>query len=375
LFPNTGEYIKHTKKGKFQSAYYTFTPRPLTGASLYELDDELAAMLIDAHHRLGFLKGLVKYARNKTAFSELMLLRECTFSRLIDYSGPTFRDVLIGQGTGKGASMEVKNLVLAYQYAVDKEISSFDLSKICGIALHGSDAKNAFEIRENQTFLSNVSTNLPGYNPTAPENVLQALADIYKFLHNNRDMDILIKASLVHYQFEMIHPYEKYNGIMGRIIVYMLLREALGEALPLLCLSEFLYNNKNDYFDLLSSTQYSGGYIRWIKFHIRAVCEMANKTAEWLIQYERTIEQDIDALNLPDEPVRSVWAVYYCLTRRPITDIGTIAKLSGLSYNTASSAMRLLRDRNIVIQYDNQNRNRIWVYQKLEQIFMDTLIP
>jgi Fic family protein len=57
-------------------------------------------------------------------------------------------------------------------------------------------------------------TNLKSYNPTAPDAVLPALADISAYLYNDKDTDPLIKAALVHYQFEMIHPFEQYNGIV-----------------------------------------------------------------------------------------------------------------------------------------------------------------
>ncbi|GFI45476.1 hypothetical protein IMSAGC019_00788 [Lachnospiraceae bacterium] len=56
--------------------YYTFTPRPLMYGDLYKMDDELSALLIEAHRNIGFLEGLLKYASNKNVFSELMLYLE-----------------------------------------------------------------------------------------------------------------------------------------------------------------------------------------------------------------------------------------------------------------------------------------------------------
>lgn len=75
--------------------------------------------------------------------------------------------------------------------------------------------------RDKQTLLLGVRTNLNTYNPTDPDAVLQALADISVYLYNDKDTDPLIKAALVHYQFEMVHQ----NGIVGRIIVPMILRQ------------------------------------------------------------------------------------------------------------------------------------------------------
>ena len=69
---------------------------------MYEVDDELTALLIEAHRNIGFLEGLLKYASNKNAFSELMLLKEYAYSLMIDYDSPTFQDMLINRGSGKG---------------------------------------------------------------------------------------------------------------------------------------------------------------------------------------------------------------------------------------------------------------------------------
>ena len=215
------------------------------------MDDELSALLIEAHRNIGFLEGLLKYAPSKDAFSELMLLKECTYSLMIDYDSPTFQDVLVSRGSRKDDITPIINLELAYKVASDRTISAPDLCKLCGIALYGDATDKTVSVRDKQTFLLGVRTNLKAYNPTAPDAILQALADISAYLYNDKDTDPLIKAALVHYQFEMIHPFEQYNGIVGRIIIPMVLRDVANETLPLICLSEYLYHNKNEYFDML----------------------------------------------------------------------------------------------------------------------------
>ena len=68
MHPYTGDYTKQRKNNKFNFTYYTFTPRPLKGATLFKMDDELAALLVEAHHNLGLLEGLLQYAPNKNSF-------------------------------------------------------------------------------------------------------------------------------------------------------------------------------------------------------------------------------------------------------------------------------------------------------------------
>ena len=223
MLPYTGDYTEHFDSEKPSLTFYSFTPRSLMRGGMYQMDDELAALLIEAHRNIGFLEGLVEYAPNKEAFAELMLLKECTYSHMIDYDGPDLKEILTIRGTDKGNITPIMNLEADYSAAANLEIHAPDLSQICGIALNGESENTPIDVRAHQTLWLGAKTNLKGYNPTAPDAVLPALADISAYLYNDHNTDPLIKAALVHYQFEMIHPFERYNGIVGRILVPMVL--------------------------------------------------------------------------------------------------------------------------------------------------------
>ena len=366
MLPYTGDYIEHIDDNKSNSKYYTFTPRPLIYGDIYKMDDELSALLIEAHRNIGFLEGLFKYAPNKDAFSELMLLKECAYSLMIDYDSPTFQDVLINRGSGKEDIVPITNLALAYKTARNMAISATSLSRLCGIALYGDNVDKTIGVRNRQTFLYSVRTNIKSYNPTAPAEVLPALADISAYLHNDQDTDPLIKTALVHYQFEIIHPFEQYNGIVGRITIPMILHDITSETFSLICVSEYLYQNKNEYFDLLRTTQYSGGYIRWIKFLVKAIGETAKQSAESLIEYELTTAKDEKLLISTGKISRSTSIVYEYFKRFPISNISYASKKTGLSFNSIAKAIDLLQEQGIVVQMNSNERNRIWEYMSLK---------
>ena len=368
MLPYTGDYTEHFDPEKPSLTFYSFTPRPLMRGSMYQMDDELTALLIEAHRNIGFLEGLVKYAPNKEAFAELMLLKECAYSHMIDYDSPDFKEVLTSRGTGKGNITPITNLEAAYKAAANLEINAPDLSRICGIALNGESENNPIDVRDYQIFWLGAKTNLKGYNPTAPDAVLPALADISAYLYNDHNTDPLIKAALVHYQFEMIHPFERYNGIVGRVIVPMMLRDAVGEAMPLICLSEYLYHNKNEYFDLLRSTQYSGGYIRWIKFFVNAVGEVAKKSAELMTQYDRIVALDEHRLMEISKPPKSILEIYNYLKCVPVTTITVAERKLGFSFNTVSKLFHSLQSYGIVECHEPSYRNRVFRYSELENL-------
>lgn len=366
--PYTGDYTEQRKNGKSDFTYYTFTPRPLKGAALYKMDDELAALLAEAHHNLGQLEGLIQYAPNRNSFCELMLLKECTYSRMIDYDVPDFKDVLVIRGTGKGDIEPISNLMSAYKVANGMQFTAQNYGQICGIALYGNKPEQQMGIRDTQTFLHRAISNLKAYNPTAPEAVLPSLADISAYLYDCED-DPLIQAALVHYQFEMIHPFEKYNGVVGRILPFMVLQKSAGKALPALCLSEYLYFNKNEYFDMLSTTQYSGGYVRWFKFFLRAIDEAVKNSISHLQQYEELIKSDEEKLKFTKATTKSLWMVYNYLKEYPIACIPVIEEQSKLSYNSVSKAIDMLEKQGIVLQEENVMRNRVWKYSKISFVY------
>lgn len=374
MLPYTGDYTEHFDPEKPSLTFYSFTPRPLMRGGMYQMDDELAALLIEAHRNISFLEGLVKYAPNKEAFAELMLLKECTYSHMIDYDGPDFKEILTIRGTGKGDITPIANLEMAFKAAKSMEVAAPDLSRICGIALNGESEDNSIDVRDHQTFWLGAKTNLKGYNPTAPDAVLPALADISAYLYNDHNTDPLIKAALVHYQFEMIHPFERYNGIIGRILMSMILHDVVEEARPLICLSKYLYHNKNEYFDLLRTTQYSGGYIRWIKFFVNAIGQAAKQSAEQLIQYEQAITEAEDRLMHIGGQPKSVYSVFKYLRRFPITTVSSAAKHTGLSFNSVSKAMHFLQEHKFVTQIGDGERNRMWEYALIShRLYIDNM--
>lgn len=289
---HTGDYVKHIRTGKVEFCYYTFTPRLLMGGGFFKNDKELSDMLISTHHALGTLKGIVRYAPNRELFIELSLLMESCYSRLIDYGRPFLYETLIGGEYANYATL----IASAYIYSMEKEINVPVLLDICKLALYGIKTDKSVGLREKQIYLSSIS-NFKEYNPTAPEHILPAMLDIMDYLYNNTSDDVLIKAALAHYQFETIHPFERYNGVVGRILISMMLRSICSEAAWVMSFSEFLCKSGTKYFDLISSTQDSGRYLRWLKFFIHGIHYAANQAINRFDRYEQIIKEDETMIN------------------------------------------------------------------------------
>jgi Fic family protein len=116
------------------------------------------------------------------------------------------------------------------------------------------------------------------YTPPAGEDLLRdLLANWERFLHGEPDIDPLIRMAVGHYQFEAIHPFTDGNGRTGRILNSLFLIHEGLLTLPILYLSRYIIQNREDYYRLLLEVTSDGDWEAWLLYFIRGVGE----TAEW----------------------------------------------------------------------------------------------
>ena len=130
------------------------------------------------------------------------------------------------------------------------------------------------------TKLTNQATGETIYTPPEVEGHLRdLLANWERFLHDEDvAIDPLIRMAVAHYQFEAIHPFTDGNGRTGRIINSLYLIEKGLLTLPLLYLSRYIIQNRNDYYRLLLDVTRNEAWEEWILYMLKAVEETANWT-------------------------------------------------------------------------------------------------
>jgi Fic family protein len=212
-------------------------------------------------------------------------------------------------------------------------------------------------------------SNLKIYNPTAPDEIFPTMTDIATYLSKNELTDVLCKTALAHYQFETIHPFEHYNGIVGRILITMTLNSLVLSVPWIITLSEFLYKNKNDYFDIISSTQHSGGYIRWIKFLLLCIQQAASQAIIRLDKYEKIIKRDEAIIISKEIFTKNDVRVFNYFKRHLVSKIKPISEELDVSFNTVSKSVNALLEIGILRMENDQSRHRIFQYNDALDIF------
>lgn len=124
------------------------------------------------------------------------------------------------------------------------------------------------------------------YTPPEGEALIRSLLKNFEDYFNNHDTDPdpLIKMAILHYQFEAIHPFPDGNGRTGRILMTLYLVAQGRLRFPVLFLSDYILNNRKEYYQKLRAVTYEGHWGDWIKYILEAVIKQAEKTTDALIR-------------------------------------------------------------------------------------------
>jgi Fic family protein len=116
------------------------------------------------------------------------------------------------------------------------------------------------------------------YTPPEGETLLrEKMANWERFVHEESDLDPLVRMAVAHYQFEAIHPFPDGNGRTGRVLNILFLIDKGLLDLPILYLSRFINDRRSDYYRLLLEVTTEDAWEPWVLYMLNAVEE----TAAW----------------------------------------------------------------------------------------------
>jgi Fic family protein len=244
---------------------------------------------IAAGRALAELKGLGETIPNQSMLVNSVVLQEAKASSEIE-NIITTDDALFKAFTAKTSRVDPSTKeVLCYREALWEGYNELRKRPILATNLF---VKLVQRIKENQaairrtpgTTISNAATGEIIYTPPEGEAVIRdKLKNLEDYIHGEDDIDPLIKLTLIHYQFETIHPFSDGNGRTGRIIniLYLVFQGLLD--LPVLYLSKFVIDRKSDYYRLLRRVTEKSEWEPWILYMLDAVEETATFTRKRIL--------------------------------------------------------------------------------------------
>ncbi|MDV7023249.1 Fic family protein [Atlantibacter subterranea] len=157
-------------------------------------------------------------------------------------------------------------------------LSSYPLCTNTAVAICSNLRAVQTDIRKTPGTVLRDHNNSVVYTPPVGEDVIRnLLANWERFIHGDDDVDPLVKMAIAHYQFECIHPFPDGNGRTGRILNILYLIQAGLLSLPILYLSRFILERRDDYYTLLRRVTEHGDWEAWIVFMLEAV----ENTSRW----------------------------------------------------------------------------------------------
>jgi Fic family protein len=224
--------------------------------------------------------------------------------------------------------------------------------------------KNPGEFRASQNWIGGAGSTIKNarYIPPTPEDMVEAMSDLEKYLNADDGLDQLIRAGLIHYQFETIHPFLDGNGRVGRLLITLFLMEKGVLSTPALYISYFLKKNRIEYYDRMTEVRRTGNYEQWVKFFLQAINESAQDAIETIDRLNELHEKSIALIGAPDRTTQTILKVFRYLETNPIIEIKKTAEALSLSYNAVSRAVAALMEKGILVQTEKQSRTRIFSY-------------
>ena len=352
-----------------------FIPPPLPPAPPVQLDF-FQQLLEQANQALGRLDGLASILPDLSLFIYTYVRKEAVLSSQIEGTQSSLSDLLMYENNEVPAVpivdvQEVSNYVAAMNHGLARLRGGFPLSlrlirEIHGVLLAGGRGgeKQPGEFRTSQNWIAGTRPGNAAFVPPPPERLTECLHHFELFLHDDRpELPTLVKAGLIHVQFETIHPFLDGNGRLGRLLITLLLcqRQALRE--PILYLSLYLKTHRSVYYQLLDRVRSAGDWEAWLDFFLRGVKETSEQAAEAARQIVSLFDEHQRQIQTLGRPAASVLRVFQHLQRNPSVTIPATAEKTGVSAPTVAKSLAHLRQSGIVTEKTGRERNRLFVYE------------
>ncbi len=354
------------------AAYQSFRPAPLPPTPPIQLNGPVTETLVRATARLAVLNSVAQRIPNINLFVSMYIRKEALMSSQIEGTQATLEDVLdpdIDQNSNRDVA-DVINYVRATEYAIGR-LAELPLSvrlirethSVLMTGVRGQE-RTPGDFRHSQNWIGGPGSTLrtARFIPPTPDDMLQAMSDLEKYINTGDNLDPLIKTGLIHYQFETIHPFLDGNGRLGRLLITLFLIEQGLLSTPALYISYFLKRNRLEYYERLTAVRQTGDYEQWIRFFLEAVEDAATDAVATIDKLVSLHDRSSAAVASLGRATPTATKLLAYLEAHPIIDIGRTAEALGMAFSTVAAAVNRLSDLGILAQTGGGARRRTFSY-------------
>jgi Fic family protein len=329
-------------------------------------------LCIAARAALAELKAAAESIPNQGILLQMLPMLEAKASseieNIVTTADDLFRFADRDRSTADSATREALRyraaLAEGYDSLAERPLSTSTAVTVCR-AILGSD----IDIRRVPgTALAGYDTGSVIYTPPQGESRLRDLLSNWEgYLHEQRDIDPLIRMAVAHYQFEAIHPFTDGNGRTGRILNVLFLIEQDLLDLPILYLSRYINANRTKYYRLLLAITQADAWEEWICFMLRGVYQTATWTVEKIIDLRR-LERETIAHIRQERPKIYSRELVDLIFAQPYCRISNVCAAGIAKRETAARYLSELVSIGVLQEYRSQ-KERLFANRKLIDLF------
>lgn len=381
----TGTYISTTVGAETARA---FVPDPLPPKPPVELSGPVQQRLEQALLALGRLDSVTTLLPDTSLFLYMYVRKEAVLSSQIEGTQSSLSDLLLFEleeapGVPLDDVTEVSNYVAAMEHGLRRLREGFPLSNRLIREIHEillssgrGSSKDPGNFRRSQNWVGGTRPGNAPYVPPPPQAVDDCMSDLERFLHaDERSLPILVRAGLAHVQFETIHPFLDGNGRVGRLLITFLLCHSGVLREPLLYLSLYFKQNRDEYYRLFNQVRVDGDWEAWLGFFLEGVWQTADGAVSTAQRLVALYDEDRRRIQQQGRVAGSLLRVHEVLKRRPVTSLQQVRRESGLSFPTASSGMERLAQMGVAREMTGRERNRLFAYDRYLAILNEGTEP
>jgi Fic family protein len=387
--------VKRGTTGEFdisrtgEESVRAFVPAPLPPVPAIELSPQRQRLLERALLACGRLDGVSALLPDPDLFLYAYVRREAVLSSQIEGTQSSLSELLLFElqeapGVPFDDVVEVSNYVAAMEHGLARlaakdgglPLSSRLLREVHARLLsrgRGTE-KSPGEFRRTQNWIGGTRPGNASYVPPPPDRVRACMADLERFLHD-RDTPALIKAALAHVQFETIHPFLDGNGRTGRLLIALILHHEGVLRQPLLYLSLYLKQHRDEYYRLLDAVRFQGDWEAWLDFVLEGIHQTATGAVDTAHRLLKLFSEDEKRIAATGRSAGSAARVFAVFRARPLGNIEGVAKAASMTFPTAARALETLTKLGITRELTGKQRNRVFGYDRYLAILSEGAQP
>lgn len=375
-----GKYIQQP------AGYKAFIPNNFPPFSFLDINPSISRKHTEAIKLLGELNGITRLLPDVNCFLRMFIMKDASNSSQIEGTKATMEDAIEAENIDRKPNLpddvdDILHYIKALDYGLEKLRNDSPLTLNFIRELHGRliagarSTQHAYpgEFRRSQNWIGGTRPDNAHFVPPPVHDMKCSLSDLENFIHSDEDYLPLVKAALIHAQFETIHPFTDGNGRTGRMLItfYLWFADLLRQ--PVLYLSSYFKKYQQIYYDKLSG--YHDGHVHeWIEYFLDAIIDVANSAIETCDGIVQLYDRDTSKIQLLGQrESESTMHTLKMLYKMPTVGIADVLQASGLTSRAgAYKVVNRLVDMGILYPTSTTSKNRYgqkWIYKDYIQLF------